>query len=75
LKAAAGVPLLPEDRPRYLMGVGSADCLWEGVRRGINLFDCVLPTRVARNGTALTARGKMVLRNTEFALDFSPIER
>jgi queuine tRNA-ribosyltransferase len=67
-------PLLPEDKPRYLMGVGSADCLWEGVRRGIDMFDCVLPTRVARNGTALTARGKVVIRNAEYALDFSPIE-
>lgn len=68
------VPLLPEGRPRYLMGVGSADCLWEGVRSGIDMFDCVLPTRVARNGTALTARGKLVVRNAEYALDFSPIE-
>jgi queuine tRNA-ribosyltransferase len=68
------VPLLPDDKPRYLMGVGSADCLWEGVRRGIDMFDCVLPTRVARNGTALTASGKVVLRNAEYALDFSPIE-
>jgi queuine tRNA-ribosyltransferase len=67
-------PLLPEDKPRYLMGVGSADCLWEGVRCGIDMFDCVLPTRVARNGTALTARGKVVIRNAEYALDFSPIE-
>jgi queuine tRNA-ribosyltransferase len=67
-------PLLPEEKPRYLMGVGSADCLWEGVRRGIDMFDCVLPTRVARNGTALTAGGKVVIRNAEYALDFSPIE-
>jgi queuine tRNA-ribosyltransferase len=67
-------PLLPEDKPRYLMGVGSADCLWEGVRRGIDMFDCVLPTRVARNGTALTANGKVVVRNAEYAFDFSPIE-
>jgi queuine tRNA-ribosyltransferase len=67
-------PLLPEDKPRYLMGVGSADCLWEGVRRGIDMFDCVLPTRVARNGTALTNSGKVVIRNAEYALDFSPIE-
>ncbi len=68
------VPLLPEDKPRYLMGVGSADCLWEGARRGVDLFDCVLPTRVARNGTALTARGKLVLRNAEYARDFSPVD-
>ncbi len=67
-------PLLPEDRPRYLMGVGTADCLWEGVARGIDLFDCVLPTRIARNGTALTSKGKVVVRNAEFADDFSPID-
>lgn len=67
-------PFLPEDRPRYLMGVGSADYLWEGVARGIDLFDCVLPTRVARNGTALTSKGKVVVRNAEFADDFSPLD-
>lgn len=67
-------PLLPEDRPRYLMGVGTADCLWEGVARGVDLFDCVLPTRIARNGTALTSKGKVVVRNAEFADDFSPID-
>jgi queuine tRNA-ribosyltransferase len=68
------IPLLPESKPRYLMGVGSADCLWEGVRRGVDLFDCVLPTRIARNGTALTLRGKLVVRNAEYAEDFSPLE-
>jgi len=67
-------PLLPENKPRYLMGVGTADCLWEGVARGIDMFDCVLPTRIARNGTALTWRGKVVVRNAEYADDFSPIE-
>lgn len=66
--------MLPEDRPRYLMGVGSADCLWEGVARGVDLFDCVLPTRIARNGTALTSWGKLVVRNAAYADDFTPIE-
>ncbi|MDH7578971.1 MAG: tRNA guanosine(34) transglycosylase Tgt [Bacillota bacterium] len=68
------VSLLPKEKPRYLMGVGSADCLWEGVMRGVDLFDCVLPTRVARNGTALTAWGRVVVRNAEYAADFSPLE-
>lgn len=68
-------PLLPEDKPRYLMGVGTADCLWEGVARGVDLFDCVLPTRIARNGTALTSWGKLVVRNAAYADDFSPIEQ
>ena len=62
-------PLLPQHKPRYLMGVGSPDCLVEGVIRGIDMFDCVLPTRVARNGTALTAQGKVVVRNATYAED------
>jgi queuine tRNA-ribosyltransferase len=68
------VPLLPQHRPRYLMGVGSPDCLVEGVSRGIDLFDCVLPTRIARNGTAMTSRGKLVIRNAIYARDFQPID-
>jgi queuine tRNA-ribosyltransferase len=56
------------------MGVGSADCLFEGVERGVDLFDCVLPTRVARNGTALTSWGKVVVRNAAYACDFTPVE-
>ena len=56
-------PALPADVPRYLMGVGSPDCLVEGVMRGIDMFDCVLATRIARNGTALTSSGKVVVRN------------
>ncbi|KAF0197035.1 MAG: queuine tRNA-ribosyltransferase [Bacillota bacterium] len=67
-------PLLPPHKPRYLMGVGSPDCLVEGVIRGIDMFDCVLPTRIARNGTALTAQGKVVVRNASYAEDFEPIE-
>lgn len=68
------VPLLPEGKPRYLMGVGSPDCLVEGVMKGIDMFDCVLPTRIARNGTVLTRRGKLVVRNAEYAEDFAPLE-
>lgn len=68
------VPLLPKDRPRYLMGVGSPDALIEGVMRGIDMFDCVLPTRIARNGTAMTRYGKLVVRNATVAHDFTPID-
>lgn len=67
-------PLLPEHKPRYLMGVGSPDCLVEGVYRGIDMFDCVLPTRIARNGTVMIPEGKLVLRNAEYARDFRPIQ-
>ncbi len=68
------MPHLPADRPRYLMGVGSPDCLVEGAIRGIDMFDCVLQTRIARNGLALTGNGKLMLRNAVFARDFQPIE-
>ncbi|OAT85739.1 tRNA guanosine(34) transglycosylase Tgt [Desulfotomaculum copahuensis] len=68
------VPLLPVDKPRYLMGVGSPDCLLEGVARGVDMFDCVLPTRIARNGTVFTRRGKLVVRNAEYARDFRPLD-
>lgn len=67
-------PLLPEKVPRYLMGVGSPDCLVEGVIRGIDMFDCVLATRVARNGMALTSRGKAVVRNSRYKEDFTPLD-
>lgn len=68
------VPLLPEDKPRYLMGVGSPDCLVEAVLRGVDMFDCVLPTRIARNGTAWTSEGKITVRNAAYARDFSPLD-
>ena len=68
------VPILPEDKPRYLMGVGSPDALWEGVARGIDMFDCVLPTRIARNGTAMTSRGRVNILNAKHAQDFSPLD-
>ena len=67
-------PELPTDIPRYLMGVGSPDCLIEGVARGIDMFDCVLATRIARNGTALTSRGKVVVRNGKYKDDFTPLD-
>lgn len=68
------VPLLPPDRPRYLMGVGSPDCLLEAVARGVDMFDCVLPTRIARNGTVFTHEGKLVVRNAQYARDFGPLD-
>ncbi len=68
------MPFMPINKPRYLMGVGSPDCLVEGVIRGIDMFDCVLQTRIARNGLALTNNGKRMLRNKEFERDFTPIE-
>jgi len=65
---------LPKDKPRYLMGVGTPDCLVEGVMHGIDMFDCVFPTRVARNGTAMTWTGRLVAKNAEYARDFRPID-
>lgn len=67
-------PYYPENMPRYLMGVGSPDCLVEGVLRGVDMFDCVLPTRIARNGTAFTHNGKVVVRNAKYKEDFSPLD-
>lgn len=70
----ATVPLLPANKPRYLMGVGTADYLIEGVKRGIDMFDCVLPTRIARNGTVMTRNGYLTVRNAPYARDFAPLE-
>ncbi|MEG1704985.1 MAG: tRNA guanosine(34) transglycosylase Tgt [Clostridia bacterium] len=67
-------PLLPADKPRYLMGVGTPDYLIEAVLSGVDMCDCVLPTRIARNGTALTHNGKVVVRNAEYAKDFTMLE-
>jgi queuine tRNA-ribosyltransferase len=67
-------PLLPEKRPRYFMGIGDGAGILEVIARGIDLFDCVLPTRTARTGSALTASGRLNLRNARFARDPSPIE-
>ncbi len=67
-------PLLPTNKPRYLMGVGSPDSLIDGSIRGIDMFDCVLPTRIARNGTLMTSSGRLVIKNEKFAHDFGPID-
>uniref|UniRef100_UPI003898F03C tRNA guanosine(34) transglycosylase Tgt n=1 Tax=Acetivibrio cellulolyticus TaxID=35830 RepID=UPI003898F03C len=68
------VPLLPQDKPRYLMGVGSPDYLIEGALRGIDMFDCVLPTRIGRNGTVLTSKGKVIIRDAAYARDYSTLD-
>ena len=67
-------PLMPENKPRYLMGVGSPDYLIESALAGIDMCDCVLPTRIARHGTALTSQGKLVARNAIYERDFSPLD-
>lgn len=67
-------PLLPETKPRYLMGVGSPGAILDAVERGIDMFDCVLPTRIARHGTAMTSTGRVLIKNKEFAEDFSPLD-
>ncbi len=65
---------LPEEQPRYLMGVGTPADLLEGIARGVDMFDCVLPTRNARNGQMFTWRGKVSIRNAKFARDASPVD-
>ena len=67
-------PLLPENKPRYLMGVGAPDSLIDGVIRGIDMFDCVLPTRIARNGTCMTSEGRLVVKNAKYEEDFTPLD-
>lgn len=74
-KTLEGVtPLMPPGKPRYLMGVGTPDVLLEAVRRGVDLFDCVLPTRIARNGRVMTAKGYLTIRNAAYASDTSPLD-
>ncbi len=68
------VEYLPEDKPRYLMGVGSINGLFEGVIRGIDMFDCVLPTRIARHGAAMTADGRVNIKNLKYEYDFTPLD-
>ena len=70
----ATLPLLPDDRPRYLMGLGTPEDLVEGVARGADLFDCVLPTRNARNGMLFTRQGRVVIKNAEYADDPQPVD-
>ena len=67
-------PLMPENKPRYLMGVGSPDYLIEAAIAGIDMCDCVLPTRIARHGTAMTSNGKVVVRNATYERDFTPLD-
>ncbi len=67
-------PHLPENKPRYLMGVGTPGYLIESVLRGIDMFDCVLPTRIGRNGSVLTYEGRKIIRDKQFAEDFRPID-
>ena len=67
-------PLLPKDKPRYLMGVGTPDYLIEAAMAGVDMCDCVLPTRIARNGTAMTSKGKVVVRNATYERDFTPLD-
>ena len=68
------VPLMPEDKPRYLMGVGTPDYLIEGSCRGVDMFDCVLPTRMGRHGTILTDHGRKIIRDKKYARDFGPMD-
>jgi queuine tRNA-ribosyltransferase len=72
--AAFTAKLLPEDKPRYLMGVGFPEDLVEAVARGIDMFDCVMPTRNARNGTVFTSRGRVILKNSSNRDDFGPLD-
>ena len=67
-------PIMPFDKPRYLMGVGTPDYLIEGSIRGIDMFDCVLPTRIARNGTVMTSRGRVIVRDAKYSEDFTPMD-
>lgn len=68
------IPYLPEDKPRYLMGIGTPDAIIEAAIRGVDMYDCVLPTRIARNGTAMTHSGRVTVRNAVYAEDFSPLD-
>ena len=68
------IPSLPEDRPRYLMGVGPPVDMLEAIERGVDMFDCVMPTRNARNGSLFTSQGKVNIKNAKHARDFSPLD-
>ena len=67
--------ILPEEKPRHLLGIGEPEDLFMGVENGVDLFDCVLPTRLGRNGTIYTKKGKIIITNTKFRNDFYPIEK
>ncbi len=68
------IPILPENKPRYLMGVGTPEDLLEAVEHGVDMFDCIMPTRIARNGTIYTKKGRISMKNAEYAQDFSPLD-
>ena len=71
---AEAAPLLPAGKPRYFMGIGDPEGMLEVIERGVDMFDCVLPTRMGRTGTALTARGRLNLKNARFARDQAPLD-
>ena len=68
------VPFLPLDKPRYLMGIGSLDMMFDGIRKGVDMFDCVLPTRLARHGTLMTSDGRVNINNKKYEKDFTPLD-
>lgn len=68
------IPYLPFDKPRYLMGIGSLDMLFDGIRKGVDMFDCVLPTRLARHGSIMTHQGRINILKGKYAEDFTPID-
>jgi queuine tRNA-ribosyltransferase len=70
----ASVPYLPEDKPRYVMGLGVIHQMAQCVARGVDMFDCVLPTRIARHGTAVTKKGNVAIKAAAWARDFGPVE-
>lgn len=69
------IKYLPDDKPRYLMGVGSYDAILEGILRGVDMFDCVLPTRIARHGTVMSSEGRINIKKKEYEYDFSPLDK
>ena len=68
------LPYLPEDKPRYEMGIGAINDILEAVERGVDMFDCVLPTRIARHGTLMTSKGRITIRKQEYKYDFTPVD-
>ena len=67
-------PFMPENKPRYLMGVGTPEDIWAAVERGVDMFDCVMPTRIARNGSIYTSGGRIIIRNSIYSDDMSPLD-
>lgn len=68
------IPVLPSEKPRYLMGVGSPGAILDAVERGVDMFDCVLPTRIARHGSAMTTYGRIIIKNKIYERDFTPLD-